>query len=369
MVFRNQVASQILPDGGHSELTSMYHLIVAGELLEIVALMRRNGLPDAGTFDTQLQASLNFSRALIRPDGSMSLLGDSATDDNNIRFSIARAGLNDLNCWLPNEAKTERLPPKDNKKGLSVDVFPNSGYAFIRNESDDRSFSSTFDFGAFSRNPATDHAHNDALSFDLYAFGRQLIVDPGVCFSKGPDAIPLDYFRGTTAHNTLMIDEREQSQIWHESDVRKTAITNLLNLNATKEIIEIEASCVPYWATKKTLIHTRKIRYLASGRLEIHDHVGGTGKHSLKWFFHFSPDILIVTNADGGVSGLDAKGVPIISIVVKAEKIPELSILRGRANPPLGWMSLNSTNLKATYITIYDLSVELPFQCSFEIRF
>ena len=368
-VFRDQVTSQILPDGGHSELASMYHLIVAGELQEIVALMRRNGLPDTENFDAQLQASLHFSRALIRPDGSMSLLGDSATDDNNIRFSVARVGLSDLNYWILNEAKTELLPPNADKKGLSVEVFPSSGYAFIRNESDDRSFSSTFDFGAFSRNPATDHGHNDALSFDLHALGRPIIVDPGVCFPRGPVAIPHDYFRGTTAHNTLMIDEREQSKIWRKSDVRKTAITDLLNLNATKEIIEIEASCVAYWVTKKTLIHARKIRYLATGQLEIHDNVRGAGKHNLKWFFHFSPDINIVTSADGGISGLDTRGVPIFTLVVNAVKTPVLSILKGRVNPPLGWMSCNSTNLEATYTTIYDICVELPFQCSFEIRF
>ncbi len=368
-VFKDQVTSQILPDGGHSELSSMYHLIVAGELLEIASLAKRNRIPVAEAFEAQLLGSLKFSRAMVRDDGSMTLLGDSATEDNNIRFSPARVGLSDLNYWLLNEAQTELLPPNAKKKGLSVEVFPYSGYAFIRNESGDRKFSSTFDFGAFSRNPAADHAHNDALSFDLYALGRQIIIDPGVCFSSAPGAIPHDYFRGTAAHNTVMIDDREQSQIWRKSDVRKKAKVSLHCFHTTPERVEIEASCVPYWTNNSKIIHTRKINYLLYGRVEVIDHISGTGNRNLKWFFHFGPDIEITTHGNDEVSGFDEKGDPIFTLLVSALKRPDLSIVRGSIDPFQGWMSFNSSEVKAISTAIYEIRVGVPFRCNFEFNF
>jgi hypothetical protein len=61
------------------------------------------------------------------------------------------------------------------------------------------------------------HGHFDALSFELAAFGRSLIVDPGrYTYSEAVD--PADginwrvHFRGTAAHNTVCIDGKQQTR-------------------------------------------------------------------------------------------------------------------------------------------------------------
>jgi hypothetical protein len=61
------------------------------------------------------------------------------------------------------------------------------------------------------------HGHFDALSFELAAFGRPLVVDPGrYTYSEATAAgDPTNWrvhFRGTAAHNTVCVDGRNQTR-------------------------------------------------------------------------------------------------------------------------------------------------------------
>ena len=59
------------------------------------------------------------------------------------------------------------------------------------------------------RDPA--HAHADALSFQLWADGRPVVVDPGMpTYDAGAER---DWFRGTRAHSTVAIDG-DQFEPW-----------------------------------------------------------------------------------------------------------------------------------------------------------
>jgi hypothetical protein len=61
------------------------------------------------------------------------------------------------------------------------------------------------------------HGHFDALSFELAAFGRALVVDPGrYTYSEATSAEdPCNWrvhFRGTAVHNTVCVDGRNQTR-------------------------------------------------------------------------------------------------------------------------------------------------------------
>ena len=55
------------------------------------------------------------------------------------------------------------------------------------------------------------HAHCDALSFELYYKGKPAAVN---CGTYAYQSEKRKFFRGTSAHNTLMINGREQSLCW-----------------------------------------------------------------------------------------------------------------------------------------------------------
>ncbi|MBM4258475.1 MAG: hypothetical protein FJ147_21580 [Deltaproteobacteria bacterium] len=74
------------------------------------------------------------------------------------------------------------------------------------------SLSLLFDCGNLGSQSIAAHGHADALSFTLRAFGQHIFVDPGTYdYFRYPDW--RDYFRSTCAHNTLMVDARDQSEM------------------------------------------------------------------------------------------------------------------------------------------------------------
>ncbi|HEY7617688.1 MAG TPA: oligosaccharide flippase family protein, partial [Terriglobales bacterium] len=85
-VLEHEVLTQILPDGVHSELSSMYHRIIAGELWELALLCRRQRNPLSAAVEERVQRMQEFSRAVLREDGTVPLLGDSALHDTYLRF-------------------------------------------------------------------------------------------------------------------------------------------------------------------------------------------------------------------------------------------------------------------------------------------
>ena len=56
--------------------------------------------------------------------------------------------------------------------------------------------------------PYRSHGHPDKLSIDLYAFNDQLMTDPGSVWYELP--LYQQWYHTTLAHNTLVVDERNQ---------------------------------------------------------------------------------------------------------------------------------------------------------------
>jgi uncharacterized heparinase superfamily protein len=76
------------------------------------------------------------------------------------------------------------------------------------------------------------HAHADTLSFELSLFGQRTIVDSGVsCY--GTSDVRL-HQRGTAAHNTVMIDGEDSSEVWGGFRVARRAYPHDITI---KELI------------------------------------------------------------------------------------------------------------------------------------
>ncbi|MBK6451783.1 MAG: heparinase II/III-family protein [Proteobacteria bacterium] len=71
---------------------------------------------------------------------------------------------------------------------------------------------SDLDCGPIGPDYQPGHAHCDTLSFELCVDGQRVVVDSGVHdYDVGPQRA---YDRSTGAHNTVMVDGVEQSEIW-----------------------------------------------------------------------------------------------------------------------------------------------------------
>ncbi|HVO80424.1 MAG TPA: oligosaccharide flippase family protein [Terriglobales bacterium] len=364
---RHEVPRQVLPDGAHSELCSMYHRILAGELGELALLCRRNRRPLPSIVEQRVERLVEFSRALLREDGSMPLLGDSAMDDVQIRFDPARQDHSDLNYWLrqpEHEVATERgvgAAPE-------LKIFSEAGYAFVRGGEGARRFHLTFDFGRVSRCPAGNHAHCDALSLELFAGGRALVIDPGVYLPWNDGERWARHFRSTAAHNTLVVDGREQSELCAYADVRQEAQTQLLGYSVSGDAASVSAECRPYWAADEHISHRREVCCHTGGTVRIRDQVVGSGAHHLEWSFHFAPGIDVREMAPGKLAARMADTKTEVFRMEVSGDPPSLRLARGETDPLRGWVARHSSEVLPAYTAVYSLKALLPLEIEFHFE-
>jgi len=247
-----------------------------------------------------------------------------------------------------------------------MQVQRDGGYAVLRGGGDDCNFHRTFDCGFFSRCKTANHGHADALSFELYARGRPLIVDPGVYLPWSAEQAWTRYFRSTAAHNTLVIDGKDQSELSEYGDVHRTAATR-------REVGEwagtrtIAAAYRPYWSSE--IEHRRKITDAGGGRICVRDRITGAGRHRLEWYFHFAHDLDVVT-LEANVISLRSAWTDSELLRLRAEGHFPLSLrlIRGRQEPPCGWVSLNSAQVVPAWVAHFSSEFEIPCVVDFELQ-
>jgi O-antigen/teichoic acid export membrane protein/uncharacterized heparinase superfamily protein len=382
-----EVREQVLPDGAHSELCSMYHRVIAGELGQLARLGERWGKPLPGDLRERIARMTEFSRAMRRQDGSSALLGDSAAEDTCLRFDFARPDYSDLNYWVaagkteleaaPFPSGTRQLrfcsspASRDGKprlyQGAGISTFRDAGYAFLTRHGGAGEIHVTFDFGRFSACRSPNHGHCDALSFELHAHGHSLIVDPGTYLPWNSRIPWARHFRSTFAHNTLTIDGREQSELSDYSDVRRTAQVKLLRQESTESRATIAAECIPYWAMPRHMRQRREIT-LEKQRLTIRDEVIGEGEHLLQWSFQFPPELDVFSSGDCRLAArLPGQETDCLSLSARGDKLPGLGLHRGESEPLRGWVSRNSAEVVPAYAAVYTIKTCLPFEVAFVI--
>jgi uncharacterized heparinase superfamily protein len=364
-VLEREVLAQVLPDGVHSELSSMYHRIVAGELGEFALLCRRQGKPLPDVVEGRIARMADFSLAALRHDGSLPLLGDSAARDSYLRFDLVQQD-SDLNYWLwgdkaaPIFSRTESGHPE-------LRIFPESGYVFMNRGHDANQVHLTFDAGPFSRCPTANHAHCDALSFELYADRRGLIVDPGFYFSWTDGSGWQRYFQSTGSHNTLKIDGEEQSELLGYTAVRRLARTHLVDQQCSQCESSATAECIPFWVKGEGIRHVREVR-LSDHTVRIRDRVHGSGKHLLEWSFQFGPDIDVIPQGQASLVAHETDQYKsVLEMSVFAEPLPTLQLFCGSTNPLRGWISRESTAVLPAPQAVYSLHADLPFDIEFTL--
>lgn len=194
-LFWREFEEQVLPDGGHYERSPMYHAQALGDFLECYALLVAFGrIPRSENIEAKLRAMAGFLEAMRYPNGRIALFNDSANAEE-MRPDPLLETARRVAGWTAEFSQLE---------------FPQSGYYIW--QSANRREKMIVDAGAPSVEYNTAHAHCDLLSYELWLDGRPLVVDSGV-HGYGGDRFR-EYCRSTRGHNTVMFDDREQSEVW-----------------------------------------------------------------------------------------------------------------------------------------------------------
>ena len=274
-------------DGVHIEQSTDYHHLVLKNYLNIKRLAHENGYALPYVIDRGIHRAAEFSMFAHKPDGvvpsfsdgdarcflSLLSLADEIYDNKHWRY-IATSG-------------RSGVAPSERSK-----TFPNGGYTILRGGwgqecqfADERYL--MLDCGPLG---AGNHGHLDLLSIEVAAGGRSLIVDPGrFTYDESGETNWRARFRGTAAHNTVVVDGRNQTRYEPRSPkwkVRGPAPAHCLQAFVTQE----RADFVHGWCASHEydVIHERRIFFCVPDYWIISDTLTSPSRHDYATTFQLS---------------------------------------------------------------------------------
>lgn len=324
-----EMRQQVSEDGVDYEKSTGYHRLVLELFTAAAVLCRMNKRTLKPSFWARLEKMYEFVLHYLRPDGSAPMIGD-ADDGRLFRFRLTEP-INDHRHMLSVGAVLfERGDFKQAAASFSQDAvfllgaegferflkirgldpprtsqrFPCGGFVIMRSP-DVHIIADVGDLGMDGRGG---HGHNDTLSFDLWARGAPLIVDPGT-YVYTADAEARQLFRSTRMHNTAMVGGREIAEfhgLWQVTEDRTRPRVLRWETSSSQDILEAEHS--GYLRLSPPVLHRRRFSLTKEPFcLEILDSFSGEAPTPAELYFHVHPD-LTVSALDGTGWILQASG-------------------------------------------------------------
>ena len=262
-----ELHEQILEDGAHFELTPMYHQIMLYRVLDCINLVRSNdNFNDAnllGILEEKAASMLGWLQEMTYKNGSIPHVNDS-TDGiapvSSALFAYAnRLGITTAVKKLSDSGYRKYVTPR---------------YEFL------------IDIGNIGPDYIPGHAHSDTFSFELHVDGIPIVKDTGISTYEANERRALE--RSTKAHNTVMIDEFEQSEVWSSFRVARRAYIISKEENSNK----LRATHDGY--KRQGILHTRSVLH-DKNRIVLTDTLQYKKKsfENAIAYIHFSPDISV----------------------------------------------------------------------------
>jgi uncharacterized heparinase superfamily protein len=258
-------------DGGYRGLSPMYHSALLKDLLDLYNLHRALGEPPPGALVDTLGRARRWLQAMSHPDGQIALFNDAA-------FEVV-ASPSELEAYA---GRLDLAPMPVIGDGLLE--LRDSGFARLQLGP----AMLLADVGPIGMDHSPGHGHADTLSFELSLHSRRLLVDTGIStYERMPDRLRE---RETRAHNTLVLDGRNSSDVWSHYKVGRRARVSDLETRAEPERLVVAATHDGFRLFANPLRHHREWA-LTPGTLTIRDQVTGHGQHRVEIVFHFHPAV------------------------------------------------------------------------------
>ncbi len=197
-ILTDELEEQVLQDGAHFELSSMYHQIILFRVLDCINLVQNNNWKNQELLEllsSKAEIMLKWLNTITYENGDIPLLNDSAN-----KIAPTTKQLNDY-AKILQIINDYQLSTTDYKLGKS-------GYRKMKNER----YEMIMDVGNIGPDYIPGHAHSDTFNFELYVEGKPFIVDTGLSTYETNVRRTLE--RSTASHNTVEIEDMDQSEVW-----------------------------------------------------------------------------------------------------------------------------------------------------------
>jgi hypothetical protein len=278
-----ELDEQILDDGGHFELSPMYHQIILDRLLDTINLLRNNEVfADQHQLLEQLTEKAGKMLAWLKnitfQNGEIPHFNDST---NNIAPTTNQ--LLDYASRLNLPVRRSFREGGNQQPATSNLNLSTSGYRTFRGNN----YECIVDVGHIGPNYIPGHAHADMLSFVLYVSNKPLIVDSGISTYEKNEQRQLE--RSTLSHNTVVVDDKSQSDVWGGFRVGKRAKINIIK--DEQFIVEVEHNGY------KPILHNRKIQFNQQS-IKLEEALSKQKSHGQS-HLHFHPDREVIIIGEG----------------------------------------------------------------------
>jgi len=310
-VVLDQARRQVRPDGMHFEQSTYYHVYALDFLLHARALAAANGMAIPAGFDTVLRRMLDALCALgtagtparfgdddggrvfdpqrNRAEHLLDPLASGAVLFGRGDYKSAACGLREETLWLFGPGAGDVFDGLPNAERARTSGALESSGIYIMAGADPVPIQLTFRAGPMGALSAG-HSHADALSVSLACGGQELFVDPGTYAygSRGPER---DFFRGTAAHNTMLIDGKGQAEPGSAFSWFSRCEAQADCWQPCEGFDLAVARHTGYERLAPPVVHERWVFHRKTGRVFILDRVEGNGEHDLELRWHLAPGV------------------------------------------------------------------------------
>ena len=208
-----QLEEQVLPDGAHYEQSPMYHCILLDRLLDCINIVK-GSLREKS--DKNLQENTSKSRIIE--------LKNYLTSDLLVLTSFAERMLGHLESvvWkdgtipmLNDSAEgiaptPEQLFDYAKRLGLEWKAIPMKECGYRKMVAG--RYEAIVDVGNITATYQPGHTHADTLNYELRIDGKPVVVDCGISTYNKTER--RQYERSTAAHNCVVVDGKDSSEVW-----------------------------------------------------------------------------------------------------------------------------------------------------------
>jgi hypothetical protein len=364
--FEAEALRQNAPDGVNREQATYYHHEVADMMILCGLIGKANGVEFSASYWERLEAMLRFISAIMDRSGHVPMIGD-ADDAHMVRLAPGRADdpyrpllafgavtfanalmarqagqFDDKTRWLLGDAADARFatlcsdPRSDTESAHRPRTFPHGGYFLLGDRlGQPEEVLMVVDAAPLGYLSIAAHGHADALAVTLNVDGEEVLIDPGT-FAYHTQRKWRDYFKGTSAHNTVRIDGVDQSVsggnfLWlHHARAR----CELFESDEHRDrFIGVHDG---YQRLADPVTHRREIVFDKGSRvIDVTDTLECNSVHDVELFWHLAEHCHAVIEVDA-VHVRTHRASVRISLRSAGFAV---ELVTGREEPPLGWIS------------------------------
>ena len=289
---------QVLCDGGHYELSPMYHCIFLEDILDLINILSAYQLINSEKTLVSLKkvipSMLTWMREMTFDDGAVSCFNDSATNiapnPTDLEKYAAKLGLHSLAKARLTEIHYKHLV--------------GSGYIAVTRGD----VKLVLDVARLGPDYLLAHAHADNLAFEMSSGKQRIFVNSGTsCYGTSDRR---SFERSTKAHNTVEVDQDSSSEVWETFRVARRAYPFGLKIDESDGGLSVECSHNGYKRLHGAPIHTRNW-IIEKEKVTVRDTVTGGFRSAISRFI-FHPGILITQKDETFFSLTSHDGVDLL---------------------------------------------------------